>query len=282
MTLTPTSNACQYLAWSPIAAAPSQSAIAAVLAGFVFAGIVVVLSIRAHSLPREAAQALKLLFTAFFGLAVTAYLLAEIAGEQTCQRAGTSEVLAGASLGTFSVITVAALTWLVIAYQRHDGVLGFLHGLVFVSCAFVVLLLCTNSISYISAELPGRSHVIPDILASAIAALSILSAAIWVLRWPRQRTSQWSKRTHEVSTTGDKAVNWCVWAALGYLAVSSVSTGVTASLPAGMWRPSPALWATYMAAGAALVLPLVVLAFAINAFARTDPGLKTIPPEPPA
>src|ERR1700761_8612030 len=74
---------CHNLDRSPIAAASSQSSISAILAGFVFAGIIVVLSVRAP-LKREAAQALKLLFTAFFGVAVTAYLLADNAGEQTC------------------------------------------------------------------------------------------------------------------------------------------------------------------------------------------------------
>jgi hypothetical protein len=265
------SNGCQYLDWSPIAAAPSQSAIAAVLAGFVFAGIVVVLSVRAHSRP-HAAQALKLLFTAFFGLAVTAYLLAELAGEQTCQRAGTTEVLAGAGLGTFSVITVTALTWLVVAYDWHENVLGFLHVLVFVSCGFVVLLLCTNAINYIGAELPGSSHVIADALAAGVAAFSIFGAAIWIWKRPQAEGTSVGKRSCEVSITEEKAVSWCAWAALGYLAVSSVATGVTTGLPGRMWRPTPAVWATYTAAGAALVLPLIVLALAINAFARTAPG----------
>ena len=52
--------------WSPIAAASNQSVIAGVLAGFLFAGIVVVLSQRT-SRHQDSTRALKLMLTAFLG-----------------------------------------------------------------------------------------------------------------------------------------------------------------------------------------------------------------------
>lgn len=261
---------CHAHDWNPIAAASAQSSIAAVLAGFVFAGIVVVLSVRAHSLKRESALALKLLFTAFFGLAVTAYLLADLAGEQTCPRAETTEALAGSALGAFAVITITALTWLVVAYQRHDdGVLKFLHGLVYVSCAFVILLICTNATSYLSADLPS-STVASGLPIYLFSGLSILGGAVWI--WRRHRSHTKEMHLHEASTTGNTAVNFCAWSALTYLAVTSVATGVEASLPPRMWYPSPEPWAIYLAAWASVALPLAVLGLAINALARTPSG----------
>jgi hypothetical protein len=57
--------------WSPTDVASGQSALAAVFAGFVFGGIVVVLSVRAgHG--KQSGSALKLLFCTFFGLTVVA------------------------------------------------------------------------------------------------------------------------------------------------------------------------------------------------------------------
>src|SRR5262249_60734682 len=108
--------------------------------GFVFSGIVVILSTR-EKRQFEAAQALKLLLATFLGFAVTSYLLANDAGEQTCARADSLLVVAGAPLGTFSILMLAALTWLVAAYRDElEDVLKLLRVLIYVASAFVVLL----------------------------------------------------------------------------------------------------------------------------------------------
>jgi len=265
-----TPDLCHAHDWSPIAAAASQSAIAAVLAGLVFSGVVVVLSVTTYT--RESAQALKLPFTAFFGLAVTSYLFAEMAGEQTCRRADTTEALAGGALGAFAVIMITSLTWLVVAYERHDNhVLEFLHALVYVACIFVVLLLSTNSVNYLSIELPGP-HLVVDTLLYVAGGLSVAGGAIWIWRRPRRRFDPKTKKANHVSTTTDNAVNWCAWAALAYLALTALATGVATGLHRQMWYPSPAPWAVYLAAASSLVLPLAVLALAIGGLARTETG----------
>jgi hypothetical protein len=262
---------CHNLDWSPITAAASQSNISVILAGFVFAAMIVVLSVRAHSLQREAAQALKLLFTAFFGLLVNSYLLGDITGEQTCPRAETTEALTGGSLGTFAVITIVSLTWLVIAYQRHENdVLKILHGLVYVGSTFVVLLLTTSAITYLNVDLYGRSPIAVNILLYLTGGLAITIAAAWIWLRRRRMNSYIAKNNPNISITTNRAVNNCVWAALSYLAVSSVATGVEAALPPHMWDP-PAPWAVYLATGGSLVLPLIVLGFALGALARTKP-----------
>jgi hypothetical protein len=270
---------CQKVAWSPIGAAASQSAIAAVLAGFVFSGIIVLLSVTTDSLKRESAQALKtdresaqalkLLFTAFFGLAVTSYLLAVMAGEQKCPRAETIEALAGGALGAFAVIMITSLTWLVVAYKRHtDGVLEFLHALVYVGCLFVALLLTTNSLSYIGADLIGHSHSVIDPVLVGISGISLI-VNIVLIWWRSRYGDSKTPKTENVSTTTDRTVNWCAWAALIYLALISLATGIAVSLPPGMWFPAPAPWGAYLIAAGSLVLPLGVLSLAIGALART-------------
>lgn len=261
---------CHNLDWSPIGSASAQSSIAAILTGFVFAGIIVILSVRAP-LRREAAQALKLLFTAFFGLAVTAYLLADVTGEQTCPRAETTEALMGGSLGTFSVVTIVSFTWLVIAYKGHDyNVLKFVHGLVYVSCAFVTLLLTTSATSYLNADLYYRSNQIADSVLDVIGVLTLTIGATWIFWLHRRKRPLHIKRTAtDVAATTDGAVERCIWVALSYLALTSLATGIEASLPPHMWYP-PASWAIYLATGGSIGLPLIVLAFSLGAIARTS------------
>lgn len=257
---------CATYGWSPIAAASSQSAIAAVLAGFVFAGIVVVLTVTTNGRKREAAQALKLLFTAFFGLAVTSYLLAEMAGDQICPRAQTTEVLAVGALGTFAVVMITSLTWLVVAFNRHDyNVLAFLRRLMYVSCIFIVFLLSTHSTSYLQAELPNSRSIVNIVLYIA-SGLFLVAGAFWIWRVPKVRS-----KSSGVSVTSDEAVNWCAWAALTYLAVTSLATGVVESSPPQIWNQYPASWPIYLAATSSLVLPLAVLTMAIRGLARTAP-----------
>jgi hypothetical protein len=268
MPLAFTPGQCYTYGWNPIAAASSQSAIAAVMAGFVFAGIIVVLSVMADDLKREAAQALKLLFTAFFGLAVTSYLLAEMAGDQICPRAQTIEVLASGALGAFAVVMITSLTWLVVAYKRDDhNVLKFLHGLMYVSCIFIAFLLITHSSSYLEAELPNQPYSIVNTILYATSGLFLIAGTYLAWKAPKHRS-----KSGDVSITSDRSVNWCVWSVLIYLALTSLATGVTASSPPRMWNPYPAAWPIYLAAASSLVLPLAVLTLAILGLARTAPA----------
>jgi hypothetical protein len=271
MVLASTPGQCATYGWSPIAAASSQSAIAAVLAGFVFAGIIVVLTVATDSLRREAAQALKLLFTAFFGLAVTSYLFAEMAGDQICPRAQTTEVLVVGALGTFAIVMITSLTWLVVAFKRHEhDVLAFLHSLMYVSCVFIVFLLSTHSTSYLGVELPNPQSI-ADILLYIASGLFLVAGAFWIWKVPKERSE-----SSDASITSDEAVNWCAWAALIYLALTSLATGVVESSPPQMWNPYPAAWPVYLAAASSLVLPLAVLTLAIRALARTAPDAQRI------
>jgi hypothetical protein len=115
----PLPDLCHSHDWSPIAAGPGQSTLAGVLAGVAFLAMTVILTVPQGPDGRAAAdQALKLLFTSFFGLGVAAYLLADLGGEEACARGGLEEAVGGAVLGTFAVVMIAAFTWLVAACRR--------------------------------------------------------------------------------------------------------------------------------------------------------------------
>jgi hypothetical protein len=249
--------------WSPIIASGPQSAVAAVLAGFVFAGIVVILSAR----PKrrfQASQALKLLFTAFLGLAVTSYLLADTTGEQTFSRADTIVAVTGGLFATFAILMLVSLTWLVVAYELGgDHVLEFLRSLIYVAGAFVMLLLCVSSQSYLSYEI--KPHGPPAIISYAIYGVGVLAALValaglaW-LKWLRKIPSHVFPSSCE-EKRWNKVVGRCGRVALTYLALISLGAGIVLALPKNWYTPMSTPF-VYTVGWTALLLPLPVLVLA--------------------
>lgn len=251
--------------WSATTAGSGQSVLSGVLAGFTFAGVVLVLSVRAPSGGFAAANAAKLLFSAFLGLAVAAYLLADQAADTYCRRASAEEVVAGGILGTFAIIMIVSLTWLTIAYGMQDhGVLRFLRHLDYVATAFVVLLLCTSSFSFLAADLaaaPSPSAVTSLYLAGGLCCTlghpvsSRILAAALARVIPRRNPPGRNSGSRQPRFS---AVDVCAWVALGYLTAAAISDAVVVSMTDNAWsRPSALI--VYVLAWASLVLPLGVL-----------------------
>lgn len=266
--------------WSATTAGNGQSVLSGVLAGFVFAGIVAVLGVRATDPGKEAARALKLMFCAFIGLAVAAYLFADQAADGNCLRSSTEETLAGGILGTFAIIMIVSLTWLVAAYDMHKhGVLRFLRRLLYVAMSFVVLLLCTSSFSYLQADIlhgPPLAVVVWIYVAGGLLyaiGLPITSRfAKFLLALRRHKRKSCSHRW-------DRAAEWlrvkfddvghCAWAALVYLGLAALGDASVLSMNDSAWEQPPSA-TVYAVAWSSLVAPLVVLILAMHA----------LPPEP--
>lgn len=263
--------------WSATVAATGQSTLAGVLAGFVFSAIVVVLSVRVDRRGEEAASALKLLCCAFFGLVVAAYLLADQAADKNCLRASSEEAISGGILGTFAIVMIVSLTWLIVAYDRHaHGVLRFLRHLIYVASAFVVLLLCTSCFSYVQAEIPHGPPPAVSILiylAGGLLYLLAVPASPRVLgSLPARITRPAASADRGSAAAGDahrkrrNPVDRCAWAALGYLAVAAIADAFVLSLSDTAWD-RPLVPAAYVVAWSSLVLPLGVLIVALRALA---------------
>lgn len=253
------------------------------LGGFVFSGIVVILSTR-EKRQFEAAQALKLLFAAFLGFAVTSYLLANDAGEQSCSRADSLLVVAGGPFGTFSVLMLVALTWLVAAYSDElDDVLRLLRILIYIASAFVVLLLCVSSQSFISAELGSHGQLSLSAVSKIIYGVGVLAIvagvvvlmrrkfAWWISRW--RRWVFFLPRSLEHHSRSDtqlaKRVDRCFYAAMYYLAIVGLGAGVVIGLPLDWYQPIHQPF-VYFLGLAALLAPVPVFALGAHALARVD------------
>ncbi|MFJ3199542.1 hypothetical protein [Streptomyces sp. NPDC086989] len=147
--------------WSAVGSASAMSAFCGIFAGFVFAGVVVVIGEKnPPGGDGHASRGLRLLLPCFFGLAAASYLYALASGELVCLRATTEQLFSGAILAADAVVVIAGLAWLLPAYQRNrHGEVHFFRGLVQFAAQFSVLMLIVSSIGFDNAVL--RRHASP-------------------------------------------------------------------------------------------------------------------------
>lgn len=107
--------------WNPIGGASAYSAFAAVLAGFVFACIVVVGTDRGHSDPRSRSNTLVLFISSFFCLVASSYLGALTSSEVVCLRAWTVTVYISSLLAIGGTAVFTGIAWLLNGYIGNAG-----------------------------------------------------------------------------------------------------------------------------------------------------------------
>jgi hypothetical protein len=105
------------LDWNPIAAAGAQSAFAAVLAGFVFIGVVYVLTDEHR---RHHGATLVLFMAAFVCLGAGSYVGTLVAGEKPKLRAWSESMFLSGLVAVGAVAMLAALLWLVPYWYGED------------------------------------------------------------------------------------------------------------------------------------------------------------------
>ncbi|MCO8276157.1 hypothetical protein M1L60_36830 [Actinoplanes sp. TRM 88003] len=113
-------SACTTEDWSPIGSAASHSQLAGVVAGLVFAGIVVILERQAPA-QRRPAEALTLFVAGFFTFALDAFFFGVVAGERTCDRAWTETMVAAGLLGFGALSLFVGLSWLLYSLDRTSS-----------------------------------------------------------------------------------------------------------------------------------------------------------------
>lgn len=133
--------------WSSIASAEAMSAFCGIMAGFVFAGLVVAIGQKNPSSgDGHASRALKLLLSCFIGLATASYLYALTSGELWCTRATTEQLFAGAILAADALVVIVAIAWLLPAYDRNkNGEVQFFRGLIQFAAQFSLLMLIVST-----------------------------------------------------------------------------------------------------------------------------------------
>jgi hypothetical protein len=246
--------------WSPIIASGPQSALAGVLAGFVFTAMTVVLSTnlrrgkevsledewRAERESKRRSYALQLFAAAFVIFAVDSYFLAVASGELACNRAYAESVLSGGTLGTGAILTVAGLAWLIAAYFDPGSTIGevilYIIGSIWL---IVVVMLIVSGIevgeSVLGNRWSGYGTVVLCVLGMGTAAMIVMLV--------------WTKRGLEDETEITNWVRFATLSGIGSAVLCGLLTGVAAAGSAKMWIYPPA----------SIVYGLVILAIMIPA-----------------
>jgi len=101
---------CENLDWIPTISGPVRSSFAAVLAGFVFACLVTVITRDRH---RQDAGTIRLFLAAFLCLVADSYVGILVAGDTLCQRALAESSIFNSLLSLGAVAIFSGLTWLI-------------------------------------------------------------------------------------------------------------------------------------------------------------------------
>ncbi|WP_250038215.1 hypothetical protein [Paractinoplanes maris] len=268
-------NQCPTADWSPVASAESNTQLAAVLAGFVFAGLVMLLSERRPGPTRV--RTIGLFCAAFIVLGLASYLFGLVTGDTdpaACKRAWTETVVASGLLGLGAVAMVSGIAWLLAAYlvatpEGGDGgtsglaldrlgqvVAVILYGVI----AVVATLMAVTVYGYVRAWYATPSGWITGSLIAYTPVLLVVLITWRRLRPPRDGESERSIDAMFVGTL----------TAVGYAVVGSVFTGVVASTHISYWEKPSAGWLVVTALLALLVPAptLVSLAYAVPSLTR--------------
>lgn len=153
-------DACSSLAhpidWNPVAAGGPASAFAAVLAGFVFIGMVYVLT---EGFERHHGATLMLFMAAFICLAASSYIGTLVSGEVACLRAWSEVMFASGLLSVGSTAIFGALTWLLPARYGRDPLVRRFVITCALLMALITLQLLTVSVQGFLLDVPGQGHL---------------------------------------------------------------------------------------------------------------------------
>jgi cytochrome bd-type quinol oxidase subunit 2 len=165
--------------WSQIQSASSYSAVSGVAGGFVFAGIIVLLTERKNA-GRHRYITLSLFCSSFLMLAINAYMFAVIAGEQVCLRAEAEGVVAGGMLGTATAAVFCGIAWLLHTYSTDDDETATRL------CNFLTR--CVVVLVGLMLSVAGYSYYIDVYRRQAIwlaaYAVVVVAVVLALLRWP--------------------------------------------------------------------------------------------------
>lgn len=256
--------------WNPIASAGAMSAFCGVFAGFVFAGIVVVIGQKnPPGGDGHASRGLRLLLPSFFGLASASYLYALVVGELVCPRAMTEQLLAGAILAADAVVVISALAWLLPAYRRdgHHEV-RFFRQLIHFTAQFSALMVIVASLAFDNAMLRRQAAPWSDALVWG-SGVSLMATLTWCwLRPPPPCPPSAPTPAHwRDDVVLDRWVGHCAWTTLAVNGALAVAAGVLGGIPYEHWTSMPP-WLVYTLGQAGLLLPGAILATALRALPR--------------
>lgn len=298
----PPGGTCIGTGWSPVESASANSQLAGVLAGFVFAGIVMVLTEGKISTLRVAT--LRLFIAGFIVLGLDSYSFSILTGdiaEGACGRVWTESLIASGMLVVGTVAVISGISWLLAAYIENQGnatpeqsVLGHIEAMriverllrrsVYGITVMTVILLSTVAHDYVNVAFHDRPKPWWATWISPVYVL-LVGAAMIGAAWQQQRTcAQAETNAGEPSSL---ALSVAFTGAVSYAIVGTGAIGFITSTPTSFWNPIPGAVA-FITVAIVLIMPVPTILTLIYAMPRhgvasADPGLDPSPdPSPDA
>jgi hypothetical protein len=270
---------CERLEWNPLASAVSHSAMAGVLAGLVFAGIVVLISDRWQVHGRPHRRALVLFAGALLPLAVVSFLFGVIAGEQVCPRAWTGTMLAAGLLGPGALGIFGGVCWLFNAYDDDRAQITRLATFMTYTVALVVgYQLQVNAADYLATMAGTGLSDVPSWLVRAVDWYAVGVAAI-VLGVPVTRflRSRVRSRASRVDRGRDRAAIQAAYLSVANVIVVAAGSGSLAGRPGSQWEPTTPTSVVVATTLLSLALPTVAVAAQLRALPGGSASQSTVP-----
>jgi hypothetical protein len=243
--------------------------LAGVVAGLVFAGIVVMLERQAAPV-RRPAEALTMFLAGFFTFALDGFFFSVVAGERTCVRAWTETMVAAGLLGYGALSLFVGVSWLLYSLDRTSSTpFRVTRVIVYVLAFIVVAQLNATARDYLrDVRPPGQFGWIDTLLTTGlIVIVSVIVAHVFLAR----RLRHWSRRSAGLAA----------YVAIAYVLVCALSFGLLTVVETSYWsagaRPVVYLTATLVS----VMLPTFVVIIHLLALPWPEPERHVEPEAPP-
>lgn len=262
---------CSTAGWSAVTSASANAVLAAVLAGFMINGMVLVLGRKPEEMTAAYVQAVSLMFAAFVALGLDAYLFGFVTGDMrnvsACRRAWTEAMFAAGLLGLGTVAIVVGFVMLFDAYlgaaeqDRQDSskrerteslrLLQTLCNLLRRIVAFLVVgLLWMATRSYLFAvfrrHIPALGNLFLWVYGGGIILALVLVVIAGAMGRHFQLADHWQ----------DRGLKIAIYSSVFYSVISVGLAAYAASQPIHDWGPTNLL--TRVMIGVAVVWALLV------------------------
>jgi hypothetical protein len=252
--------------WSMLNAAPAYAAFAGVLGGFLFLGIVTLMTerrrrdtdhttdnpangapARAHKTTADRSPTLMLFLPAFLCLLVSSFLFGEVSGDQVCTRGYVGGLFASSLLAVGALGVFSGISWMLDAYRESDEELRF-TSIVFTYISYFIILisLLASSVDVIKDALgntPPAYAVGPVLAYAPLLMASAIATRIWFMPTGPSRR---------------QAYRAAVYFPVSYLVIMAVILAIMNSYGPAEWQ-SFNDWKVYLALGVTLFFPAVIM-----------------------
>ena len=305
---------CSLTGWSAVASAPANTTLAAVLAGFMINGIILLLSRKPEEMNAKYIQALSLLFSAFIILGLDAYLFSLVTGDSTdiigkvsaCRRAWTEAMFAAGLLAIGAVAIVVGFVLLFDAYFCSDlknesklsygnslKLLSNLCNAIRVGVAVVTITLLFLSVrSYLLAVFDGSVPILAIVFINlyfyggifAIAVIAFLSVLkpkpLRRLKYLNQISNWWLTSDEENTQRLVRSLKFAIFSSVGYTMISAIAAAGAANIAARHWNPTSP-WIQLIIGATVVWVSMVSLVPILLLLARTSADFETENPRTP-